>query len=44
MEPLPLFERRLHPEIGGARQDAFCEREDALHVEFVQFRGVTVDP
>jgi hypothetical protein len=29
LEPLPLFERRLYPEIGGARQDSCCEREDA---------------
>ncbi|MGE3842209.1 MAG: hypothetical protein AB7I50_11530 [Vicinamibacterales bacterium] len=36
MEPLALFERRLHPEVGGARQNALGEREDALHVEFVQ--------
>ena len=30
LEPLPLFERRLHPEVIGARQNAFCERQDAL--------------
>ena len=44
MEPLPLFERRLHPQIDGARQNAFCEREDAFHVEFFELAGVTVDP
>ena len=27
--PLPL-----HPQVGGARQNAFCERQDAFHVEF----------
>ncbi len=44
LEPLPLFERRLHPEVGGARQNAFCERQDALYVEFIELAGVTVDP
>jgi hypothetical protein len=28
LEPLALLKRRLHPQIGGARQNAFCERED----------------
>ena len=36
LEPLPLFERRLHPQVCGTRQDAFCEREDAFHVEFFE--------
>ena len=36
LEPLALFERRLHPQVGGARQNAFCERKDALHVEFIE--------
>ena len=44
MEPLPLLERRLHPQVGGARQNAFCERQDALYVEFIELAGVTVDP
>jgi hypothetical protein len=26
----------LHPEIGSAWQDAFCERQDAFHVEFFE--------
>ena len=44
LEPLSLFEGRLHPEVGGARQNAFCERQDALYVEFIELAGVTVDP
>ena len=36
MEPLTLFERRLHPQVGGARQNAFCEREDAFYVELIE--------
>ena len=36
MEPLPLFERRLDPEVTGARQNAFCERQDAFYVEFFE--------
>ena len=36
LEPLALFERRLHPQVGGARQNAFCERQDALYVEFIE--------
>ena len=43
LEPLALVERRLQPQVGGARQKAFCERQDALHVEFVELRGVPVD-
>ena len=34
----------MHPEVGGARQNAFCERQDALHVEFFELAGVPVDP
>jgi len=44
LEPLALFERRLHPEIGRARQNAFRKRQDAFHVEFFELPGVTVDP
>ncbi len=36
LEPLSLIERRLHPEVGGARQNAFCEGQDAFHVEFFE--------
>jgi hypothetical protein len=36
LEPLPLCERRLHPQVGGARQNTFCERQDALYVEFIE--------
>jgi hypothetical protein len=28
----------------GTRQDAFCERQDAFHVEFIELAGVTVYP
>jgi hypothetical protein len=34
LEPLPLLERRLHPEISGAGQNPRCECQDAPHVEF----------
>jgi hypothetical protein len=34
----------LHPEIRGARQNAFREAQDAFHVEFFELAGVTVDP
>ena len=44
MEPLALLERGLNPEVGCARQNAFCERQDAFHVEFFELAGVTVDP
>ena len=27
LEPLALFERRLRPQVGGARQNALCERQ-----------------
>jgi len=33
---LALFERRLHPQVGGARQNAFCKRQNALYVEFIE--------
>jgi len=36
LEPLALFEGCLYPQVRGARQNAFCEREDALYVEFVE--------
>jgi len=36
LEPLPPFERRLPPQVGSARQNAFCERPDALYVEFIE--------
>jgi hypothetical protein len=42
LEPLALVERRLHPEVRGARQNAFRKRQDALHVEFFELAGVTV--
>ena len=27
-------------QVGGARQNAFCERQDALYVEFIELAGV----
>jgi hypothetical protein len=36
LEPLALFERSLHPQVRGARQNAFRERQDALHVDFFE--------
>src|SRR5829696_2193622 len=36
LEPLSLFEGRLNPEVRGARQNAFCKRQDALYVEFIE--------
>ena len=44
LEPLALVERCLHPEVRGARQNAFCERQDALYIEFIELAGVTVHP
>jgi len=35
--------RRLDPQVGCARQNAFCERQDALYVEFVDHFGVPID-
>jgi hypothetical protein len=40
LEPLTLVERRLHPQIGRARQNPFCERQDAFYVEFIDLAGV----
>ena len=34
----------LAPKVGGTRENAFCERQDALYVEFIELAGVTVDP
>jgi hypothetical protein len=31
-----MLERRLHSEVGRARQNAFCERQDAVYVEFFE--------
>jgi len=36
LEPLALVERGLDPQIGSPRQNAFCERQDALYVEFFE--------
>jgi hypothetical protein len=44
LEPLTLLERCLHPEAGGARRNAFCKRQDALYIEFIELAGVMVDP
>ena len=43
LEPLFLIQRRLHPKVRGARQNAFCERQDALYVEFFDRFGVVVN-
>ena len=40
LEPLTLVERRLHPQLGRARQNPFCERRDAFYVEFIDLAGV----
>jgi hypothetical protein len=34
----------LDPQVGRTRQNPFCERQDAFHVEFFELAGVTVDP
>jgi hypothetical protein len=36
LERLPLFEWRLQPQVGGARQNPFCERQDALCIELIE--------
>ena len=41
LEPLALVESGLHPQVRGARQNAFCERQDALYVEFFELARVT---
>ena len=43
LQALLVVERGLHPQVGGARQNAFCERQDAFYVEFVDPFGVVVD-
>ena len=43
MQSLLVVERSLDPQIGGARQNAFCERQDALYVEFIDGFGVMLD-
>lgn len=44
LQPLLVVKRGLHPHVCGARQDAFCERQDVLlGVEFVDRLGVVVD-
>jgi hypothetical protein len=40
--PVPTRAVQVHPEICGARQNACCERQDALYVEFIELAGVTV--
>jgi hypothetical protein len=41
LESLALVESGLHPQVRGARQNAFCERQDALYVEFFELARVT---
>jgi len=43
MQPLLVVERRLHSLVGCARQDPLCERQNALHVEFLDSICVVVD-
>ena len=40
---LLLIQRRLYPQIRRPRQNALCERQDALYVEFFDFDSVSVD-
>jgi len=41
LKPLLLIQRRLDPKVRGPRQNAFCEGQDALYVEFFERLGVT---
>jgi hypothetical protein len=41
LEPLALVESGPHPQVRGARQNAFCECQDALYVEFFELARVT---
>ena len=34
----------MDPQVRRARQNPFCERQDAFHVEFFELARVTVDP
>jgi hypothetical protein len=43
LQPLLVVERRLDPQVRGARQNAFCEGQDALYVEFIDGFGVVID-
>ena len=43
LQALPLVERRLHPQVRGARQNALCEGQDAFYVELFELVGVLVD-
>jgi hypothetical protein len=42
LQALAVVERRLDPQVCGARQDAFFERQDALYGEAGRARGGTV--
>ena len=43
LQALLVIERGLYPQVRRARQNAFCERQHALHVEFVDRLGVVVN-
>jgi hypothetical protein len=43
LEPLSPFERGLHPEVRGTRQNASCDGQDALHVHFIDLLVVPDD-
>ena len=36
LEPLALIKCGLDPQVGRARQNPFCERQDALYIEFFE--------
>jgi hypothetical protein len=40
LKPLLLIQRRLDPKAEARRQNAFCEGQDALYVEFFERLGV----
>jgi len=42
LQPLFLIERGLHPEVRRPRRNAFCERQDALHVEFLKVECLSI--
>src|SRR5213080_2210231 len=43
LQSLLVVEGRLDPQVWCARQNTFCERQDALYVEFVDRFGVPIN-
>src|SRR5215207_2154568 len=43
LPPLLLVERRLHPEVCCAQQNAFCEGRNTLDIEFFDRLGVMIN-